>query len=107
MKKANNKKINSEQKPEKLKWYSFDEVFAKASKTKAFKKGYSEEMMRLKLASRIREIRKAKNLTQEAVAERADMPQSVVARLESGEHSVSLDTLSRIANVLGKKVELV
>ena len=93
--------------PKELKLYTFNEVFGKSSKTKKFKKAYREGMLRIKLAQRIRELRIQMKLTQETVAQRASMPQSVVARLESGEHSVSLDTLSRIAEVLGKEVELV
>ena len=89
-----------------LKWHTLEEVFGKVSKTKEFQKGYREEMMRIKLARRIRAIRVGKKLTQEFVAQKAAMPQSVIARLESGEHSVSLDTLSRVAYVLGKEVEL-
>ena len=89
-----------------LKWHTLEEVFGKVSKTKEFQKGYREEMMRIKLARRIRAIRVGKKLTQESVAQKAAMPQSVIARLESGEHSVSLDTLSRVAHVLGKEVEL-
>jgi len=55
----------------------------------------------------IRELRVTKKLTQKMVAKRAKMPQSVVARLESGEHSFSLDTLQRLAFVYGKEVRLV
>src|SRR3989344_8542462 len=106
MKKANNIKLNREQSAKKLQWYSFDQVFGKVSKNKAFQKAYREEMTRIKLARRIRKIRIEKKMTQEAVAQKAEMPQSVVARLESGEHSVSLDTLNRIAYALGKEVEL-
>jgi hypothetical protein len=86
-------------------WYTFDEVFEQDLKNKAFKKGYEEEMTRIELARKLRTIRLAKNLTQKAVASRADMPQSVIARLESGQHSVSLDTLSRVAYALGKKID--
>src|SRR3989344_4057493 len=108
MKKTNNIKIklNSEQNAKKIQLYSFDQVFGKVSKNKTFQKAYREEMTRIKLARRIREIRIQKKMTQEAVAQKAEMPQSVIARLESGEHSVSLDTLNRIAYALGKEVEL-
>ncbi|MDP3645859.1 MAG: helix-turn-helix transcriptional regulator [bacterium] len=107
MKKANNKKINKAQNSKKISWYSYDQVFGKASKNKEFKGGYGKEMARIKLAKQIKGIRIEKRLTQQTVAEKADMPQSVIARLESGEHSISLDTLSRIAQVLGKEIELV
>ena len=106
MKKTNNAKLNKAQNAAEIKWYSFDQVFGKVSKKKEFQRGYREEMTRIKLARKIREIRIGKKLTQETVAQKAAMPQSVIARLESGEHSVSLDTLSRVAHVLGKEVGL-
>lgn len=86
---------------------SFDEVFGRASKDKSFKQAYNEEITRLRLAREIRALRAKKHLTQELVAEKAGMPQSVVARIESGARSVSVDTLGRIAYALGKEVCLV
>ncbi|MEK7137904.1 MAG: helix-turn-helix domain-containing protein [Patescibacteria group bacterium] len=88
-------------------WYSLKEVLGGAIKTKEFKVAYAEELARIELARQIREVRGSRQLTQSVVAKRAGMPQSVIARIESGEHSFSLDTLSRIAGALGKKVELV
>lgn len=91
----------------KLKWYTVDQVFKKARKSKDFQKAYKEEMARLKLAHAIRLSRESKKLTQAAVARKIAMPQSVIARLESGTHSVSVDTLSKVAHALGKQIELV
>ena len=91
----------------KLRWYTAEQVFRKARKSKGYKKAYEEEVARLKLAYTIRKSREAKKLTQAAVARKVDMPQSVIARLESGTHSVSVDTLSRVAHALGKQIELV
>ncbi len=89
------------------KWYTIDQVFKKSSKSGDFQRAYSEETERIKLVRAIRTIRISKKLTQAAVAKRADMPQSVIARLESGDHGVSLDTLNKVAYALGKRVELV
>ena len=91
----------------KLVWHSYEDILAKDMKSKSFRKAYYEEVARLQLAQQITTARKAKKMTQKAVAEKADMPQSVVARIESGNHSVSMDTVGRIAHVLGKKVQLV
>lgn len=90
-----------------IKAYTFDQVLRKLSKNKGFRKGYAEEMARLKLAGQIKTIRTSKKMTQKAVAQKAGMPQSVIARIESGEHSVSVDTLSKVAHAFGKQVELV
>ncbi|MEK7099142.1 MAG: helix-turn-helix transcriptional regulator [Patescibacteria group bacterium] len=90
----------------KLKTYSFGDVFGKDLKSETFKNTYREEMTRLRLARQMREMRIAKKLTQKDVAEKAHMPQSVIARMESGKHSPSLFTLERIANVFDKEVQL-
>jgi len=102
----NSKKILTKKKI-KLTWYTPDQVFGPYRKSKEFQRGYREETMRLKLALAIKKAREAKHMTQTAVAKRASMPQSVVARLESGEHSVSVDTLGRVANALGAQIALV
>lgn len=87
--------------------YSHEEILKKELKSKVFRRAYEDEMSRLNLVRQIREIRLAKKMTQKAVAKRANMPQSVVARLESGEHSFSFDTLQRIAYAFDKEVQLV
>ncbi|MBI4093559.1 helix-turn-helix transcriptional regulator [Candidatus Kaiserbacteria bacterium] len=90
-----------------LKWHTFDEVLAHLSKSKAFREAYAEERARRRLARQIRDLREAQRLTQLAVARRADMPQSVIARVESGDRGISVDTLGKIAHTLGKEVQLV
>jgi len=90
----------------KIKTYSFEEVFKKSSKSVEFQKAYSEEIARLKLAKQIKEMRLKKNLTQKAVALKTNMPQSVIARIESGTHGYSLGTLHRIAHAFNKEIQL-
>jgi len=92
---------------EKRSTRSFNEVFRKDLKSERFRKVYAQELARLRIARQIREIRTKKKLTQKAVAQKARMPQSVIARIESGKHSISLDTLGRIASVLKKEIQLV
>jgi len=89
-----------------LKFYTLDETFKKVSKSKEFLTAYNEEVARLQLVRQVREMRIKSSLTQKALAKKADMPQSVIARLESGEHSFTLATLSRIAQVFNKKIQL-
>ena len=107
MKKTNKNTGSRNKKKEQLVWHTFEQVFGKYRKNKEFQRGYNEEMIRIRLANQIKKIRNTKKLTQKAVAQRARMPQSVIARMESGEHSVSLDTLNKIATALGKEVQLV
>jgi DNA-binding XRE family transcriptional regulator len=100
-----NKKINK--KAKNFKFKTFEDVFGKDFKSESFQKAYNEEVLRLVLAKQIRTIRLTKHLTQEGLAKKARMPQSVIARIESGKHGLSLDTLNRIAQVFGKSVQLI
>jgi DNA-binding XRE family transcriptional regulator len=89
-----------------LKAYNFDDILKEELKSPKFRKAYEEELARLYLVREIRETRKAKKLTQKDMAKKTDMPQSVIARIESGRHAFSFSTLYRIAAVFGKKVVL-
>ena len=91
----------------KNKFVSFEEVLAEQMKLPGFREGFSAEINRLRLSYQIKMLRKKNNLTQRQVAAKAKMPQSVIARLESGTHGVSLDTLYKIADVFGKQVGFV
>ena len=90
-----------------LKFYTLEEVFRKDMKSKVFRDAYNEESVRLRLVDEIKKLRIGKKFTQENLAQKAKMPQSVIARIESGEHSFSLGTLNRIAKVFNKEVQLV
>ena len=94
-------------KKDELKFYTFDEAFGKYFRSQKFQKAYDEELARLKLAHQIRTMRLYQKLTQKETAKKARMPQSVIARIESGTHGYSLGTLSRIANVFNKEIQLV
>jgi DNA-binding XRE family transcriptional regulator len=83
------------------------EVFKKHMKNKKFREGYNEELSRLQLAYDIKMLRKKKGLTQEQVAHKAKMPQSVVARIESGSRGLSIGTLHKIAKVFDREIGLV
>jgi ribosome-binding protein aMBF1 (putative translation factor) len=90
-----------------LKFYTFDEVFEKSMKSKTFKDSYNEEMAKMRLKRQFRETRLKKKMTQKTLAEKANMPQSVIARVENTRHGFSYDTISRIATALGKTIQLV
>jgi len=90
-----------------LKWRSLDDVFKGLSKSKAFREAYAEEVTRRRLAKQIRDLRASSCMTQRVVAQKSGMPQSVIARIESGDRGISVDTLGRVAHTLGKEVQLV
>lgn len=52
------------------------------------------------LGSRIKALRKAKNTTQEQIAGQMGMSRQRYARIENGENSITLDILTKIAQVL-------
>ena len=81
-----------------------DQSIRKDLKNERFRKGFFEELNRLQLAHEIKRLRQRKRMTQKQVAEKASMPQSVIARMESGTHRYSLSTLSQIAQVFGKTI---
>lgn len=53
------------------------------------------------LGAAIRAERKAKSLSQEALAELADIDRSYMGGIERGEHNIAIMNLLKIANALG------
>lgn len=64
-----------------------------------------DALMNEKIGERIRKIRKSKNLTQEKLAERADLSASYISRVENGDCVASLDSLCNIAGALQVGIE--
>jgi predicted transcriptional regulator len=73
---------------------------------KEFHRAYREESRRIELTLQLIEVRKRKRVTQAQLAKRAKMPQSQIARIESGEHNVTLDTLHRVLGALNATLKI-
>jgi transcriptional regulator with XRE-family HTH domain len=58
-------------------------------------------------ARRLLELRAEKGETQKQLAKRLGMTESMISRLERGDHVPSLATLCRIANAFGRRLEIV
>jgi len=58
------------------------------------------------LGERIREIRKGKKLTQEALAYESNIDRSYIGGVERGERNLSFDKLCQIASTLGCDVAM-
>jgi transcriptional regulator with XRE-family HTH domain len=58
-------------------------------------------------ARKLLELRRNAGETQAAAAKRLRMTESMISRLESGEHVPSLTTLCRIADAFGRRLEIV
>lgn len=80
--------------------------FYKLRKNKEYQKLLKEEERILDIAMEIALARKRKRLTQIQLAKKAGMPQSQIARIESGEHNVTIGTLNRVAAALNLRIRI-
>lgn len=62
---------------------------------------------RKRIGDRIKELRKKKNVDAKDLAQRIGIDASNLSRIELGKYSVGLDVLTKIANALDARVELV
>lgn len=62
---------------------------------------------RIRIGQRITGIRKEQGMTQAQLAEMCAMHQSNIARIENGRYGITVDVLARIAQALGKEIDLV
>ncbi len=91
----------------KYKFYSLEDILKRDLKNPEFRRAYKKAQSRRKLQMQLREARIARRMTQKTLAARADMPQSVIARIEGGEKNITLDTLLDVADAVGKELQLV
>jgi transcriptional regulator with XRE-family HTH domain len=66
-----------------------------------------EENSRKRIGERIRELRSKKGFSKRKLADLTDISSASVARMEAGRHSVGIDTLAKIAEVLDCRLEIV
>lgn len=76
-------------------------------KNPKFKAAYDELEPEYRLANDLIRARLGKKMTQTEVAEKAGVSRVVVARLESGTTNPTVETVNRVAGVLGKELKLV
>ena len=58
-------------------------------------------------ARKLLELRASTGQTQRALAQRLNMTESMISRLERGDHVPSLKTLCRIADAFGRRLEII
>ncbi len=80
--------------------------FTRFRKDKEYQRYYKEASDLLDIAIRFAEARKRKRITQVQLAKKAGMPQSQIARIESGNHNVTIGTLNRVAAAINLKVKV-
>ena len=62
---------------------------------------------RIRIGGRIRQIREERNMEARDLAKLAGIDAANLSRIENGKYSVGIDILSKIAAVLGKKIDFV
>ena len=61
---------------------------------------------RYEVVEQLKSARKAQNVTQEVLAERVGTRKSNISRFESGRYNPSLDFLIKVADSLGKQIQI-
>ena len=84
----------------------FSEVKELLMKDSEFRTEYEKLKPRYDIVSQIIEARKSQNITQDELAYRVGTQKSNISRLESGTYNPSLDFLIKVAQSLGKKVQV-
>ena len=84
----------------------FSEVKELLMKDSEFKQEYEKLKPRYDIVSQIIDERSKQNITQEELALRAGTQKSNISRLESGAYNPSLDFITKIAQSLGKQIQI-
>ncbi len=76
-------------------------------KSPAFRRSYDEEVLLLKIAYKIAQLRKQRHITQGELARRMGTTQQTVSRLEDSKNTrVSVHTLTRLARALNARISI-
>ncbi|OAP99045.1 helix-turn-helix domain-containing protein [Ligilactobacillus aviarius] len=81
----------------------FEDYLNEQLKDPELKKEFDNETTKLESAIALSEVRKSEGLSQRELSAISNIPQSTIARIESGSNT-SVDTLTKIANAIGKKL---
>lgn len=85
---------------------SFDQVLSGQMKNPEFKKEWEKSEPHYQLMSAIIKARVEKKLTQQQLAKKAKTTQAVISRIQNATVSPTLDLVQRIAEAMGKKLEI-
>jgi DNA-binding XRE family transcriptional regulator len=72
-----------------------------------FASGYDVGYEEFKLGVILKELRIQKGMTQEELAEKMHTKKTVISRMENHSEDIRLSTLSKIAEVFDKKVQII
>jgi DNA-binding XRE family transcriptional regulator len=87
-------------------YVKFEDVLKEDMKNPVFRAAYESAGERIEAAYAITTMRYKKKMTQKEMAKRLKISQSAVARIEQGGQNLTIETLSKIAALFGKKVQI-
>lgn len=91
----------------RVKAVTHKQVVKKLLKNLEFRRGYEQELEKLRLVDALIALRERQGLTQEALAYRLGVSQPFIAKLERAEtHNFTLDTLIRIVKSLNGELTI-
>jgi len=67
----------------------------------------TKEEERQRIGQRIGDLRKAKGMTQQDIADMTGLQRNHISRIESGKYSVGFDTLQSIAEAIGGTIDII
>ena len=85
---------------------SFEQFKKEALKNPEVRKEYERLAPRYKLISDLIALRIKKGLTQAEVAKKMGTKQSAIARAESGDENLTIDSVQKMSEALGAKVKI-
>lgn len=85
---------------------SFEQIEKELFKDKEFAFEYEKLKPRYEAIEQVIKARKEQHITQEELAKRMGTKKSNISRFESGNYNPSLDFLTKIAESLGKNIEI-
>lgn len=86
--------------------FSWHDHLKEELKDPKFRAAFEKERDKLRISYEIVVLRHKAKLTQKQLAKELKMSQSAVARIESGEQNLTIETLMKIGSVFGKKIKV-
>jgi HTH-type transcriptional regulator/antitoxin HipB len=81
-------------------------ISERKKKDKKFSEGFNEGYERFKIGVILRQARESAGLTQDELAIRLKTKKTAISRIENHAEDIKLSTLERVANALGKQLQV-
>ena len=81
-------------------------VSERKKKDKKFPEGFNKGYERFKIGVILRQARESAGLTQDELAIRLKTKKTAISRIENHAEDIKLSTLERVANALGKQLQV-